>query len=80
MREIEDCDYRAQEIKGLELQLNLAKQERDEAISKLQEYKAKIEEINKWCSLHSQHTLLTRHDRYCEGFRENAEIVLEILS
>ena len=35
MREIEDCDYKAQEIKDPQFQLNLAKQERDKALSEL---------------------------------------------
>ena len=37
MREIEDCDYKAQEIKDLQFQLNLAKQERDKALAELAE-------------------------------------------
>ena len=37
MREIEDYDYKAQEIKDLQFQLNLAKQERDKALSELAE-------------------------------------------
>jgi len=37
MREIEDCGYKAQEIKDLQFQLNLAKQERDKALSELAE-------------------------------------------
>ena len=37
MREIEDYDYKAQEIKDLQFQLNLAKQERDKALAGLQE-------------------------------------------
>ena len=37
MREIEDCDYKAQEIKDLQFQLNLAKQELNKALSELAE-------------------------------------------
>ena len=37
MRGIENCDYKAQEIKDLQFQLNLAKQERDKALAELAE-------------------------------------------
>ena len=37
MKEIKNCDCKAQEIKDLQFQLNLAKQERDKALAGLQE-------------------------------------------
>ena len=37
MGEIEDCDYKAQEIKDLQFQLNLAKQELNKALFELAE-------------------------------------------
>ena len=45
MREIEDCDYKAQEIKDMQFQLNLAKQERDEALAELAAHKAMVQKM-----------------------------------
>ena len=45
MREIEDCDYKAQEIKHLQFQLNLAKQELDNALAELAAHKAMVQKM-----------------------------------
>ena len=47
MRGIEDCDYKAQEIKHLQFQLNLAKQERDQALAELKAYKTALQKLNR---------------------------------
>ena len=43
--EIEDCDYKAQEIKDMQFQLNLAKQERDKALAELAAHKAMVQKM-----------------------------------
>ena len=45
MREIENCDYKAQEIKHLQFQLNLAKQELDNALAELAAHKAMVQKM-----------------------------------